>query len=91
MIATFYDFIHQFLELYLDDWNVYNLLREHIGILILMLERCMQLHISICMQKCIFYVPFGNFLGHIVCQEGDLVNSAEIVVILNMPSPTNFK
>jgi hypothetical protein len=67
MIATFSNFIHKFLEVYLDDWNIYNLLKDHIGILCLMLDRCRQLHISLNLRKCIFSVPFGNMLGNIVC------------------------
>jgi hypothetical protein len=39
-IATFKEFIHQFLEVYLDDWIVYSLLKDHVEVLRLMLERC---------------------------------------------------
>jgi hypothetical protein len=41
------------------------------------------------MKKCIFCVPFGNLLGHIVCREGMLVDPAKVAVILNMPPPTS--
>jgi hypothetical protein len=33
LIAAFCDFIHKFLEVYLEDWTIYNLLKENIGIL----------------------------------------------------------
>jgi hypothetical protein len=36
-------------------------------------------------------MPFGNILGHIVYREGVLVDLAKVVVILNMPPPTNAK
>jgi hypothetical protein len=91
MISTFCDFIHKFLEVYLDDWMVYSLLKENIGLLRLMLDRCRQLHISLNLKKCIFCVPFGNLLGHIVCREGVLVDPAKVAVILNMPPPTSVK
>jgi hypothetical protein len=91
VIATFHDFIHKFLEVYLDDWTVYNLLKEHIGLLRLMLDHCRQLQISLNLRKCIFCVPFGNLLGHIVCREGVLVDPAKVAVILNMPPPTTVK
>jgi hypothetical protein len=43
VISTFCDFIHKFLEVYLDDWMVYNILKEHIGLLWIMLDQCHQL------------------------------------------------
>jgi hypothetical protein len=42
VIASFKEFIHQFLEVYLNDWIVYSLLKDHVEVLRLMLERCNQ-------------------------------------------------
>jgi hypothetical protein len=39
VVVAFKEFIHQFLEVYLDDWIVYNLLKDHVEVLRLMLER----------------------------------------------------
>jgi hypothetical protein len=47
VIVAFKEFIHQFLEVYLDDWTVYNLLKDHVGVLRQILERCMQCQISL--------------------------------------------
>jgi hypothetical protein len=47
--------------------------------------------ISLNLRKCIFCVPFGNLLGHIVCREGVLVDPTKVAVILNMPPPTTVK
>lgn len=33
VIATFQEFIHKFVEVYMDSWIVYILLKEHVGIL----------------------------------------------------------
>jgi hypothetical protein len=38
VIAVFKEFIHQFLEVYLDDWTIYSLLKNHVEVLHLMLE-----------------------------------------------------
>jgi hypothetical protein len=40
VVASFEDFIHKFLEVYLDDWTVFSLLKDHVEVLILMLDRC---------------------------------------------------
>jgi hypothetical protein len=41
-IDDFKEIIHQFLEVYLDEWIVYSLLKDHVEVLILMLEICRQ-------------------------------------------------
>jgi hypothetical protein len=39
MIKAFHDFIHNFLEVYLDNWTIYILLKENIELSRLMLDR----------------------------------------------------
>jgi hypothetical protein len=68
VIVAFKEFIHWFLEVYLDDWTVYNLLKDHVEVLRLMLERCRQCQISLNIKKCIFGTPFEILLEHIVCK-----------------------
>jgi hypothetical protein len=91
VIAAFREFIHKFVEVYMDDWMVYNLLKYHVGLLWLMFDQCHELHISLNLRKCIFFVPHGNLLGHIVCREGVLVDPTKFAVILNMLPPTSAK
>jgi hypothetical protein len=68
VVATFKEFIHKFLEVYFDDWIVFISLKDHVEVLILMLYRCRQFHISLNIKKCIFNTPFGILLGHVVCK-----------------------
>jgi hypothetical protein len=88
VVATFKEFIHKFLEVYLDDWNVFILLKDHIEVLRIMLDRCRQCHISLNLKKCIFCAPFGILLGHVVCKKGLLVDPTKIAVILDLEPPT---
>jgi hypothetical protein len=87
VIVSFKEFIHQFLEAYLDDWIVYSLLKDHVEVLQLMLERCRECQILLNIKKCIFGIPFGILLGHIVCKQGLLVDPDKIAVIVNLPPP----
>jgi hypothetical protein len=87
VITNFKEFIHQFLEVYLDDWTIYSLLEDHVEVLRLMLERCRQCQISLNIKKCIFGTPFGILLGHVVCKQGLLVDPVKIEVIVNLPPP----
>ena len=56
-----------------------------------MFDRFRELQISLNPKKCIFCVPHGNLLGHIVCKEGVFIGPAKVVVIMNMPPPTSTK
>lgn len=40
VVATFKEFIHKFLEVYLDDWTVFGLVKRHVASLRLMLDTC---------------------------------------------------
>jgi hypothetical protein len=66
VIVAFKEFIHQFLEVYLDGWTIYSLLKYHVDVLRIMLEICRRCHISLNIKKCILRTLFGIPLGHIV-------------------------
>jgi hypothetical protein len=91
VIAAFREFIHKFIEVYMDDWTIYILLKEHVALLRLMFDRYRELQISLNLRKCIFCLPHRNLLGHIVCQEGVLVDLAKVAVIVNMLPPMSAK
>jgi hypothetical protein len=78
VVEAFIEFIHKFLEVYLYDWTVFNLLQDHIELLKLMLDRCKQCHISLKLKKCIFFTPFGILLGHVACKQGLLIYPTKI-------------
>jgi hypothetical protein len=78
VITSFKEFIYLFSEVYLDDWTVYSLLKDHAEVLRLMLERCRQCQISLNINICIFGTPFGILLGHIVCKKGLLVDPVRL-------------
>ena len=87
VVAVFKDYIHKFVEIYFDDWTIFGLLKKHVEALRLMLAKCRQHQISLNLKKCVFYVPFGTLLGHIVCKQGLMVDPAKIAIIVNLPPP----
>jgi hypothetical protein len=87
LVATFKEFIHKFLKVYLYDWIVFSLLKDHIGMLRLMLDGCRQCHISLNLKNCTFCTPFGIMLGHVVCKQGLLVDPTKVAVILDLQPP----
>jgi hypothetical protein len=91
LIAAFKEFIHPFLEAYLDDWIIYSLLKDHVEVLRLMLEICRKCQLSLNINNFIFGTPFGILLGHIVCKHGLLVDPAKIAIIVNLPPPKSVR
>jgi hypothetical protein len=91
VIAAFKEFIHLFLEVYMDGWTVFSLLKDHVEVLRLMYERCKKCRISLNIKKCIFGMHFGILLEHVVCKQGLLVDPAKIVIIVNLPPPKSVR
>jgi len=91
VVEAFKEFLHKFLEAYFDDWTIFSLLQNHIECLRLMLDKCRQCHISLNLNKCILFSPFGVLLGHIVCKQGLLVDPSKIVIIVDIPPPTSVR
>ena len=60
VVAVFKEYIHKFLEVYLDDWNIFQLVKHHIASLRLMLDTCRRHKIALNLKKCTFLIPFGT-------------------------------
>lgn len=91
VVAAFKEYIHKFLEVYLNDWIVFGLVKHHIASLRLMLDTFCRHQIALNLKKCTFLVPFGNLLGHVVCKQGLMVDPTKIIVILNLEVPRSVK
>ena len=91
VIAEFKDFIHKFLDVYFDDWTVFGLVKHHVAFLCLILDTCRRYQIVLNLKKCLFCVPFGILLGHVVCRQGLMVDIAKIAVIINLEAMRSVK
>lgn len=89
VVVAFKEFIHKFLEVYLDEWTLFSILKQQK--LRLMLDSCRELQISLNLKKCIFCSPFRVLLGHVICQQGMLVDPTKTTVIVNLQAPTKSK
>jgi hypothetical protein len=66
------------------------LLKYHIEVVGLMLDRCRQCHILLNFKKFSFCAFLGILLGHVVCKKGLLVESSKIAVIMDLQPPTSM-
>jgi hypothetical protein len=46
VVEAFKVFIHKFLEVYLDDWTMLSLLKDHVEVVRMMLDRCRPFQVS---------------------------------------------
>ncbi|CAM6097605.1 unnamed protein product [Calypogeia fissa] len=86
-MMLFHEYLNKFMQVYLDDFSVYGKRSEHIGQLRLCFSRCREGRVCLNPEKCSFLVSSGKLLGHIVCQQGILVDPDKVEVIRNMPAP----
>jgi hypothetical protein len=56
-----------------------------------MLDKSRQCQIDLYLKKWIFFSPFGVLLGHIVCNQGLLVDPSKITIIFDLQPPTSVK
>jgi hypothetical protein len=77
------------MHVFLDDFNVYGDKEEHLNHLKKCMTQCRNNGISLNAKKCAFCVNFKILLGHIVCEDGLLVDPRKINTITNMPSSTS--
>lgn len=70
---------------------VHGLVKKHVSNIHLMLDTCKKYQISLILKKCIFCIPYGILLGHVICKKGLMVEHDKIAVIINMEPPRNVK
>eukprot|EP00253_Pinus_taeda_P016378 PITA_16378 len=78
-------------EAYLFTDGFSRIVKHHAASLHLMLDTCRKYQIVLNMKKCLFCVPFGIFLGHVVRKQGLMVDLAKIGVIVNLEAPRSVK
>ena len=84
-MEIFGEYIPGFMQVFLDDFTVYNRKTEHLDHLRLCLEKCLNL------AKSVFGVASGNLLGHIVSKDGIVVDPNKVKAIVDAPAPNNAK
>lgn len=57
----------------------------------IMFNRCRQLQISLNLKKCIFVIPFGMLLGHVICRQGIYMDPTKVIVIINIKVTKTLK
>jgi hypothetical protein len=87
VITAFQEYLHKFIELFLDNFCVYSTKVNHVDCLAKCFAKCHKYGISLNATKLQFLVPYGKLLGHIVSAQGMATDPDKVAVIINLPIP----
>ncbi|GLU21508.1 hypothetical protein SLE2022_376420 [Rubroshorea leprosula] len=92
MVVIFHDFIHIYIEVYIDDTVVKSKTRlGNFDVLRKVFDRCHLYKLKMNPVKCVFGIFAGKFLGVLVNKHGISVDPAKFKAIQAMQPPKNFK
>jgi len=91
MSITFKDYLGVFMKLFLDDFDMFSDLDNHLLKLRLCFDKCREFNISLNLKKWMFLVHSCVILGYVVAKEGKLLDSKKISTIIHMPTPKNLR
>ena len=75
---------------FLDDFSIQGDEEDMPNKLSLIFERCIEMGISLNLEKCVFGIKQGVLLGHVVSKDGVMIDEAKITKIKNLPISTNL-
>jgi len=79
-----------FLKCYIDDVPVHNKgFLQHLAHFEELVKRFHKVNMKIHLKKCEFAITSIIYLGHIILPNGIMAHWAKVIVILEMPNPTN--
>ena len=87
----FYDYLTDFMKVFVDDFSVAGDRAKHLFHLRLCLQRCRDTRLKLNPAKCAFAVKSGILLGHIVSKKGLSIDPDKVKAIQEMKPPSNSK
>ena len=84
----FQDFLQHFLEVFIDDFAVFSLRKDHLHYLWQTFQRCNETGLKLHPGKCFFGMSLGVLLGHIVSKRGLEVDINKLRSILAGATPS---
>ena len=91
MHETFKDMETQSLRIYLDDLGAATDSTKHVEALRAGLEKCREKSVALNPDKCLFVVPYGLLLGHLISGRGIQMDPAKVALLLALKAPTSRK
>ena len=90
MMDIFQDFLRHFLEVFIDDFAVFNSRDDHLGYLRKTFQRCRETFLKLHLGKCFFGMTSRVLLGHVVSNKGLEVDIDKVKAILTLVTPKSI-
>ena len=92
MIAIFLDLIENIMEVFMDDFSVYECSFDNcLTNLKVVLQSCKEKNLVLNWEKCHFMVQEAIMLGHLISSKGLEVDKAKIAIIQTFTPPTTMR
>lgn len=90
-MIIFQEYLHKFLEFFLDDFCVYSSQGTHLDKLRLTFQKCRAAQLCLHPEKCYIGMKEGILLGHVISSRGIEVDVEKVKVILALLPPTDLR
>lgn len=92
MDVVFKELTNKIILIYLDDLIVFSKSKDdHFDHLEMVFQKCQEFRISLNPKKCVFRVPKGKFLEHVVSKDGIAIDLDRVTTIKDISLPVNKK
>jgi hypothetical protein len=90
MNGVFREYLDKFVQVFIDDILIYSrMMEEHDEHLCLVLQCLRENKLYGKLSKCSFYQSRIHYLGHVISDEGIVVDPMKVEAIMEWPAPTN--
>lgn len=88
ILSIFSELVHDAVEIYMDDFTPYGSnFQEALSNLGKVLDKCIEMNLSVISEKCEFLMIKGTVLGHAISEQGLHVDPNKISIIQRVPPP----
>ena len=91
LMDIFQDFLRHFLEVFIGDFTVFSLRKDHLEYLENTFQRCRKTCLKLHPDKCFFGMTLGVLLRHVVSERGLEVDIEKVKTILSLVAPSNVR
>jgi len=92
MIAIFFNFIEDIIEVFMDDFSIYGTTFDRcLNNLSKILQRCGDMNLVLNWEECHFMIHERVVLGHIFSNKGIEVDKTKVEVIEKFSPPSSIK
>ena len=91
MNGVFCEYLEKFVQVFTDDILIYSrMIEEHEENLFLVLQCLRESKLYVKLSKCSFYQLRIHYLGHVISDEGIVVDQVKLEAIMECLVPTNL-